>query len=281
VPAHTGLKMSLDTHQRRVSTHFSTIPETYADAYSQECSPTTFFFKRREEIVTAFLHSLAGGRILDVGCGPGIYAPICTGQGFGYDGLDISEGMIEEARRRFGDLPGVEFTVGGMQKLPFPSNTFDALLCLGAFEYIPESQQELCLKELIRVVKPNGVLLFSLLNKNSLYWRWVEYGFPLMKFAYRNAKAHVTSSAPIKWKGCSAETMPTSKFKMAHTSKMLRSRGLSIVGGRYYALNLVPPPLDNKLAALSVWVSSKFERMLVSPLLGWLGMAFVIFAEKG
>ena len=275
-----GLQMSLDTNEYRVAAHFDAIPETYADTYSQECSPTAFFFKRREAIVTAFLHTLAGGRILDVGCGPGVYGEICTGQGFGYHGLDISEGMIKEAQKRFGDLPGVKFTVGGMQKLPFPSNTFDGLLCLGAFEYVPESQQDRCLRELIRVVKPNGVLLFSLLNKNSPYWRWVEYGFPLMKFVYRNAKALVTNSAPIKWKGCSAETMPTLKFGMTHTFRMLRSRDLSIVGKRYYALNLVPPPLDNKLAAQSVWISSKLERLLVTPLLGWLGMAFVIFAEK-
>jgi SAM-dependent methyltransferase len=188
--------------------------------------------------------------------------------------------MIEEAQKRFGHLSGVEFTVGSMRKLPFPSSTFDGLLCLGALEYVPKQQREPCLREMTRVVKSNGILIFSFLNKNSPYWQWVEHGFPLMRFAYRNAKALVKNSARIKLKDCSAETMPTLKFGMAENIRVLRSLGLSIVGNTYYSLNLVPPPLENKLAAQSVWVSSKLARLGSNPLLGWLGQAFIIAAKK-
>ena len=273
-------KMSSDTCEHRVAVHFDAIPETYADAYLQDRSPTAFFFERRLAIVSEFLGSLKNARILDVGCGPGIYAELCTGLGLGYHGLDLSEGMIKEGQKRFGDLPGVEFTIGSMRKLPFPSNTFDGLMCLGALEYIPKNQREPCLREMIRVVKPDGILLFSLLNESSPYWRWAEHFFPLVKFTYCNIKALVTNSPRKMLKDCSAETMPTIKFGMADSLRMLRSLGLSIVGKRYFALNLVPLPLGKKFAAQSVWLSSKMEHLLSHRIFGWLGMAFVIAAKK-
>lgn len=272
--------MSLDGHERRVATHFDAASAGYADAYLQERSSSAWFFGRRKAIVSSFLRSLEGGQILDVGCGPGIYAEVCIGQGFRYQGIDISERMIHEAQKRFGGLPGVEFTVGSMQHLVFPSNHFDGLLCLGALEYVPEQERESYLRELIRVVKPNGILIFSFLNKNSLYRRWVDHGFPMMKFAYCNAKALVMNSARIKLKDCSLEGVPTRSFAMTDSLRLLRALGLSIVGKSYYALNLFPPPLDKRFTTQSVWVSSKLEQLLTNPMFGGLGMAFVIAAKK-
>jgi len=101
-----------------------------------------------------------------------------------------------------------------------------------------------------------------------------------MRFAYGNLKSLVTNSSWRKLENCLAETMPTLKFGTADSLRVLRSLDLSIVGKSYYALNLIPPPLENKFAAQSVWISSKLERILNNPSLGWLGMAFVIAAKK-
>lgn len=272
--------MSLDNHERQVAAYFDAAPAAYGDAYSQERSPFALFYSRRKAIVMSLLRCPDGGRILDVGCGPGIYAQVCVDQGFRYHGFDISEGMIGEAQKRFGDLSGVEFTVGSMRHLPFPSTSFDGLLCLGVLEYVPEQEREPCLREMVRVVKPNGTLIFSFLNKNSAYWRWVDFVYPLLKFAYSNAKALVTNSARIKLKDCSVEGVPTRRFGMSDSLRVLRSLGLSIRGKTYYAPNLFPPPLGNRLGAQSFWVSAKLEQLVAKPMLGWLGMAFVIAAEK-
>lgn len=267
-------------HEFRVAAHFGETAAGYADAYSDERSLSALFFLRRKAIVMSLLRFPKGSLILDIGCGPGIYAEVCVGQGLRYVGVDISEGMIREAQKRFGHLPGVEFAVGNMQHLPFPSDSFDGLLCLGALEYVPGPERVSSLREMVRVVKPNGVVVFSFLNKNSAYWRWVDYGYPLIKFLYSNAKALVTNSVPAKLRDCSFEEVPTARFGMADSLQMLRSLGLSIRAKTYYALNLFPPPLGARLASQAVWINSRLEQLLAIPMFGWLGMAFVIAAKK-
>jgi ubiquinone/menaquinone biosynthesis C-methylase UbiE len=267
-------------YERQVAAHFGESAAGYADTYSKERSLAALFFLRRKAIVMSLLRLPKGSVVLDVGCGPGIYAEVCVGQGLCYRGVDISEGMIREAHKRFGHLPGVEFAVGSMKHLPFPSGSFDGLLCLGALEYVPEPERVSCLREMARVVKPDGVFVFSFLNKNSAYWRWVDYAYPLIKFAYYRTKALVTNSIPVTLKDCSLEGVPTWRFGMAESLRMLRSQGLFIGARTFFALNLFPPPLGDRLVSQAVWVNSRLEQLLTTRFFGWLGMAFVIAAKK-
>ena len=272
--------MPLDDYTSQVAEHFDTSATAYADSYVRKHSPTALFFQQRREIVMAHLRPLKEGRILDVGCGPGIYARDCVRQGLDYVGLDISKGMISEARKRFGDLPRADFIAGSMQSLPFSSDSFDALLCLGALEYVSEQDQTPCLIELARLIKPGGVLIFSFLNKNSVYWRWVDLCYPFAKFAYRNAKALVINSAWISLKNSALEGVPTRRFGMAQSLQMLHALGFSIRAKTYFGLNIFPPPLREDFAFTLASPNSRLGRLLNAAKFGWLAAAFVIVAEK-
>jgi ubiquinone/menaquinone biosynthesis C-methylase UbiE len=73
-------------------------------------------------------------------------------------GLDLSSRMLEVAQRRTAsnrDRVGLVRQTATF--LPFGPATFDAVTCLEAFEFLPK--QRAALKEMVRVLRPGGVLL--------------------------------------------------------------------------------------------------------------------------
>jgi ubiquinone/menaquinone biosynthesis C-methylase UbiE len=92
-----------------------------------------------------------GSKILDAGCGPGEVAAKLIECGYDVWGVDIAEPMIRHARIRCGSD---QFRVGDIERIPFPDNMFDAVVCLGVIEYLDGDEQSL--KEIGRVLKPGG-----------------------------------------------------------------------------------------------------------------------------
>lgn len=75
-------------------------------------------------------------------------------------GLDVSRPMLNQAIAKlaaFSDRTGV--VQGTAVSLPFASNHFDAVTCLEALEFFPSDTA--ALREMVRVLKPGGVLLIT------------------------------------------------------------------------------------------------------------------------
>ena len=99
-------------------------------------------------------------RVLDVGCGPGRYLErLGAGQRCsGLIGLDLSEGMVREARQRLTPLPVASATlVGDAQALPFPDGSFNAVLAMHMLYHVPDIAR--AASELARVCQAQGVVL--------------------------------------------------------------------------------------------------------------------------
>lgn len=73
-------------------------------------------------------------RVLDAGCGPGRDSQWFHERGFAVVGIDLSAGMLAEARRR---VPDVEFRQGDLRALDFPSESFDGIWCNAALVHLP------------------------------------------------------------------------------------------------------------------------------------------------
>ncbi len=95
-------------------------------------------------------------KILDIGCGTGIYAKILTKKGAKVKGLDFSEEMLRIAKK---ENPKVEFKVGGMEKLSYKNNEFDMVLAALSVGYVDNWDR--VFKEVRRVLKPGGFFVFS------------------------------------------------------------------------------------------------------------------------
>jgi ubiquinone/menaquinone biosynthesis C-methylase UbiE len=102
-----------------------------------------------------------GEAALDVGCGPGtdVFDMVKrVGPSGRLVGLDASEVMIAEARRRSRELnASITFEAGGVQALPFPDGTFDVCRAERLLEHLPDAGRALA--EMVRVTRPGGRVL--------------------------------------------------------------------------------------------------------------------------
>jgi ubiquinone/menaquinone biosynthesis C-methylase UbiE len=106
--------------------------------------------------------------ILDVPCGYGRHAIPLAKAGYRVTGLDRSEVMLAEARRR-ADAEGPSFVHGDMRELPFPDGSFDAVLNLfSSLGYRGEEGDRQALLEFHRVLRPGGRLVIETMHRDRL-----------------------------------------------------------------------------------------------------------------
>lgn len=101
--------------------------------------------------------SVPGRRVLDAGCGVGWGSRILHNSGAAsVVGVDLDPGALGDARRR---VPGVEFVLGDLAKLPFEDARFDLVTCFETIEHVADARA--ALDELRRVLAPGGVAFVS------------------------------------------------------------------------------------------------------------------------
>ena len=104
------------------------------------------------------VRNLEGIKILDLGCGNGnIINLLKKERKADYYGLDISENMIEEAKKKCGE--DVKFTVGDSENLPYQDGQFDIIICNASFHHY--TNPESAIKEIKRVLKTGGTLILG------------------------------------------------------------------------------------------------------------------------
>jgi len=127
-----------------------------------------------------------GDRILDVACGTGDLTMLAASQvapGGEVIGVDISQGMLEVARRRVSDSPLrdiIKLQTGNAMALEFPDDSFDGVTMGWAMRNVSSIPKTL--SEIYRVLKPGGrfILLEAARPKSwlvragfFLYWRTI------------------------------------------------------------------------------------------------------------
>src|ERR1700727_2481225 len=108
-----------------------------------------------------------GSSVLEVAPGPGYFCIELAKLGtYSITGLDLSHTFVKMAAKHAAQTGvSVDFKQGSASKLPFPSNTFDFLVCRAAFKNFAEP---LCaLQEMCRVLKPGGRGLIIDLKRNA------------------------------------------------------------------------------------------------------------------
>ena len=99
--------------------------------------------------------ALLEGETLEVAIGSGLNLPYYTDAVTRAVGLDLSPGMLAEARARADDLGmEIELIEGDAEAIPFPVDTFDSVGISLALCTVPEPER--ALRELVRVCRPGG-----------------------------------------------------------------------------------------------------------------------------
>jgi len=103
-----------------------------------------------------------GGRLLDVGCGIGVFLAAARAEGWDVAGIDLSEFAAGHARERF----ALEVQSGTLGDRSFAADSFDLVTMWDMIEHVPDPVTEL--REAHRVLRPDGYLFLNTPNEASL-----------------------------------------------------------------------------------------------------------------
>jgi SAM-dependent methyltransferase len=122
-----------------------------------------------------------GGDLLDVPCGFGRHAIPLAGAGYRVVGVDRSQPLLDEARRRANGARWPKLTRADYRKLPFGDESFDAAVCLfSSLGYLGDEEDTRVLAEIRRVLRPGGRLVIEILHRDLLVARFREQDWSLL-----------------------------------------------------------------------------------------------------
>ncbi|GFN22064.1 MAG: class I SAM-dependent methyltransferase [Thermoanaerobacteraceae bacterium] len=126
-----------------------------------------------KEAIYEYLHPRAGMEILDIGCGTGNFSLELARRGARVTGIDVSEPMLQRAREKAArEGVSIRFLRSDARRLPFPDESFDAVVSVTALEFVPDLRA--ALQEAYRVLRAGGRLVVGVIGGRSAWSRYYE-----------------------------------------------------------------------------------------------------------
>ncbi len=126
---------------------------------------------KRMKLSIKLLNPAPGMKILDIGCGSGVFNKAIVSKGAYWVGTDVSCNMLIFGKKDSGNI--VEKTMwvnGNGETLPFKDGAFDGILCIGMVNFLKKTRFAGLLNEMGKVLKTGGVIVFTSLRLDILTW---------------------------------------------------------------------------------------------------------------
>ena len=141
---------------------------SFYDTVWTQCIPE---YKSSKEHLEIFFEDdeIVDKRVLDAGCGTGIFSTIFGGKGAEeVIGIDISRGSLRtaESLRDGFKLENIELQQTDMLRLPFRNEVFDIVWAWGTVHHTEDPKK--AMEELIRVLKKDGILFLAIYKKTGM-----------------------------------------------------------------------------------------------------------------
>jgi SAM-dependent methyltransferase len=163
-----------------IRTGYDRVADAYAEAIYHELKNKPF----DREILERFAATVPGrGAVVEIGCGPGQVARFLHDLGVEVSGMDLSAGMVEQARRL---NPEITFRTGDMTALDLDDCTVAGIAAFYAIVNLTDELRQKAFREMARVLAPGGQLLLSfhvggeVLGVKELWGRPIEMNFYLL-----------------------------------------------------------------------------------------------------
>ncbi len=164
-------------------------------------------------------------KVLDIGMGTGSFAILCAKKGVNITGIDVSEKMLEVAKKEI-KQEGLTESIQ-IVKMPvieidekFSDNSFDKITAILSFSEFYQDEQDFCLKQIYRMLKAGGEFILVDEVKPKKIWKKIIYFFvriPLVIITY--FKSQLTTNY------------------LKNVEKRLESHNFSLIEEKYYLLD--------------------------------------------
>lgn len=120
--------------------------------------------------------NIQGIRLLDAGCGGGLLSETFARAGALVTGLDVKPGAIETARQHATRVGlSIDYQMGSLEDLKFTDESFDVIVASFVLEHVADLRT--VAHNVARVLKPQGLFLYSGINRTFLTFMIITIGF--------------------------------------------------------------------------------------------------------
>ena len=158
-----------------------------------------------------------GDNLLELGIGTGRLATFLIKKVRTVNGIDISEKMLGQARNNL-HQKSLNLMVADASALPFCTSSLDCVICIRVLKYI--SAWEEVIKEVLRIVRKNGLFLFEISNLYSVAYlglKKANYRLFSKKDVFQTLKKYEFKVIAVK----STSRFPFSLYKKANNTTFL------------------------------------------------------------
>ena len=125
---------------------------------------------KKDLLLTAQTQLKAGAKILDIGCGPGMYLSLFKDGPYELHATDINSGMLALARK---EVPQAAFYEGDIHDLSI-GQSFDMVYCIGVLIYIPPSGLKAFIEKTASLLNDGGILYLNFPHAISVWDSWYK-----------------------------------------------------------------------------------------------------------
>jgi len=206
------------------------------------------------------------GIIFDLGCGAGITSSALEKLDYKIVALDQSFSMLEKAKVNSSEAKTViDFLQGDIETLPFATESFDFVVCLGVITYLKSAEQAIA--EITRILKPNGNVILSFLNR---FHSWEYLTLPLRKIKHLLLnRTNETAQFDLQ------------RYSVATIIGLFRQSGLNVTGTKLMDTIFIKNIWRNIITTpLAMRLNQYFTNRSPKSLYNHLGDMYLVKAEK-
>jgi 2-polyprenyl-3-methyl-5-hydroxy-6-metoxy-1,4-benzoquinol methylase len=273
--------VSATLEQDVVNEHFAEAAPYWRDIYRQR-DVYSRIHQQRNALVLFLVEQLqlpARSRILDVGCGSGLTTVTLAQHGYRLDALDTVPAMLELTRQKAQQAEvsdQVSAGLGDAHQLPYPDESFHVVIAMGVTPFL--HSLPMAMREMTRVVKPNGYVLVNADNCWRLNYILDPRRSPLLAGPRRSVKMLLQLLGyGCRRTGMLTHTYARREFDSIITQSGLQIRHSSMLG--FGPFTFFGKELPNKIGL-------KLHRFLQdcadqnAPLVRSAGSQYIVFAQK-
>lgn len=229
--------------------------------------------EKRIQIMTKMSSVIPTFNVLEVGCGTGIYTFEMAKYFKNILGLDISGGMLKEARKKIknqnptSNNVNVTFIGGDAENIPFKDSSFDCVMSINMLEHLDNIHK--AVEEMKRVVKTDGKIIISIPNGNCKFdTKIVQMLMKMITPISQRVASDKSISVPYVEGGLTHR-----EITMDELIKLFAGVGIKVEDKAF--MGFIPNEIPSGIA--SNWLLDKIEQMLekIPIIREWAGVIIV------